>query len=32
MIASQDRRDLCHQPAKLADSDLALVACCDAEL
>jgi len=32
MIAPEDRCDLCHEPAEIADSDLALLACCDAEL
>jgi len=30
MIAPGDRCDLCHEPAELDDSDLALVACCEA--
>jgi len=32
MIAPEDRCGLCHQPAEVDDSDLALVPCCDAEL
>jgi len=31
MIAPEDRCDLCHEPAELDDSDLALVGCRDAE-